>query len=46
MKVDHTLSILSVDKKLAYHPLYDDFPFSKEQSKTYFFVHPSSALPN
>jgi len=46
IKADHTLSILSLDKKSAYHPSHDDFPASEDHFKNFFLIHPSSALPN
>jgi len=45
LKADSTLSVLSLDKKLTYHPLHNDFPASEENFKTYFLVHPASTKP-
>jgi len=46
MKVNPSLSVLSLDKKLTYHPSQNDFPVQEEAFKTYFLVHPSSTKPS
>jgi len=45
MKVDPSLSVLSLDKKSTYHPSHDDFPVQEEAFTKYFLVHPTSPKP-